>query len=249
MKALLLNSGIGSRMGSLTEKNPKCMCQIGEDYTIIGWQLELLRKNNIRDIVVTTGPFAELLENHALSYGNGLNIVFVNNPLYRETNYIYSMYLARDYLKDDILLFHGDLVVEPSVVADMLSAKYSVVAVDSLVPLPEKDFKARIENGRVAEIGVNLFGRDCVACQPAYKLNRSDLALWMDEIEAFCQRGETRVYAENAFNSISSKIALYPLELGNRLCNEIDDLNDLKTISERFARILNPGSTIRGANR
>lgn len=243
MKALLLNSGVGSRMGSLTEDKAKCMCPIGNGYTIIGWQLELMRRSGVREIVVTTGPFAELLENHALLHGKGLDIIFKNNPLYMETNYIYSMYLARDYLKDDILLFHGDLVVEPSVVADMLSARCSVVAVDRLLPLSEKDFKARIENGRVKTIGVNFFGNDCVACQPAYKLNQSDFALWMDEIEVFCRRGDTKVYAENALNNVSGKMAVYPLELERRLCNEIDNLDDLDLVSERFVRIFNPKST------
>ncbi|MGE5633328.1 MAG: NTP transferase domain-containing protein [Caulobacteraceae bacterium] len=237
MKALLLNSGVGSRMGSLTENKAKCMCPIGNGYTIIGWQLELMRRSGIREIVVTTGPFEDLLEKHAALYGEGLDITFVNNPLYKETNYIYSMYLAKDYLEDDILLFHGDLVFEPSVVKDMLSADCSVVTVDRLLPLPEKDFKARIENGKIKAIGVNFFGSDCVACQPAYKMNKPDFALWMGEIEAFCRRGDTKVYAENALNNVSGKLALYPLELERRLCNEIDNLDDLEAVSERFVRL------------
>jgi len=238
MKALLLNSGLGSRMGKETEDKPKCMCNIGNGYTIISWQLELLRRNGIKDVIITTGPFSDLLEEHVLANGNDLNVVFVKNPVYSETNYIYSMYLAREYLVDDILLLHGDLVLESSVVKDLISSERSVVTVDRSLSLPEKDFKARIENGKVKAIGVRYFGDDCEACQPAYKWCKGDFALLMNEIEIFCSNCETKVYAEEAFNRISDKIDLYPLELEYRLCNEIDNLDDLALISERFKKII-----------
>lgn len=237
MKALLLNSGQGSRMGELTQDKPKCMCPIGNGYSIISWQLELLRKHGINNIVITTGPFAELLEDYILVHGKGLRLTFVNNPLYKETNYIYSMYLAREHLKDDILLLHGDLVIEPSVINDLLSEEYSVVTVDRTLPLPEKDFKAKLKDDKVISIGVELFGSDCVACQPAYKWTRSDFSIWMREIEVFCERGHRQVYAENAFNAVSNQINLHPLELNKRLCSEIDNINDLQNVSERFQQI------------
>jgi phosphoenolpyruvate phosphomutase len=234
MKALLLNSGLGSRMGVLTENHPKCMCPINDVYTIISWQLELLSKNGIKEVVVTTGPFANILEEHILSQEYNFKYVFVNNPIYKETNYIYSMYLARNYLDDDILLFHGDLVMEPSVVADLIQQKYSTVTVDSLLPLPEKDFKAKLKGERINAIGIEFFGEDCVACQPAYKLLYKDLKFWMEKIVEFCERGETKVYAESALNCILDRIALYPLELNKCLCNEIDNVNDLNLIKNTF---------------
>ncbi len=238
MKALLLNSGLGSRMGKLTDDKPKCMCPIGNGYSIISWQLELLRTHGIMDIVITTGPFERSLKEHVLTYGEGLNFTFVNNPIYQETNYIFSMYLAREHLKDDILLLHGDLVLEPSVVADLLFSDHSVVTVDKLLPLPEKDFKAKHDGSKIKAVGIEFFGNDCEACQPAYKWTKADFALWMNEIEAFCKRGKTKVYAENAFNCVSDQIDLYPLELEKRLCNEIDNLDDLMAITERFQRLL-----------
>ena len=35
MKALILDSGLGSRMGALTSEHPKCMTEIDEKDTII----------------------------------------------------------------------------------------------------------------------------------------------------------------------------------------------------------------------
>lgn len=228
-------------MGKLTEDKTKCMCPIGNGYSIISWQLELIRRNGIKKVVITTGPFEELLKGHALTGSYGLDITFINNPVYKDTNYIYSMYLAKEFLNDDILLLHGDLVLEPSVITDLLYSKSSVVAVDRLLLLPEKDFKAKINNNKIKAVGIEFFGDDCEACQPAYKLNKTDFALWMNEIEAFCKAGITKVYAENALNGISDQIGLYPMELNRRLCNEIDNLQDLKVISERFQKLFDMG--------
>lgn len=241
MKALLLNSGVGRRMGDSTAIRPKCMCEIGEGYTILNRQLTLLAGAGVKEAVITVGPFAPMLKAHVAGLGLPIAVTYVPNPIYDKTNYIYSMHLAAQHLGDDILLLHGDLVLEKSVLDDLLSMKIrekSAVAVDSTLPLPQKDFKARLENGRVAAIGVEFFGPDCVACQPAYFWRREDFAAWMEAIGAFCRRGEVKVYAENAFNEKQGAIPLYALELCGRLCHEIDTPEDLQTVSAMFMKSL-----------
>ena len=54
MKALILNSGMGSRMGALTNEHPKCMTEIALGETIISRQLKMLAAAGIKDIVITT---------------------------------------------------------------------------------------------------------------------------------------------------------------------------------------------------
>lgn len=233
MKALILNSGIGKRMGALTEQSPKCMTPISDDHTIVSWQLELLKQLGITDIVMTTGPFEDILKDHIVRHGH--TVRYVNNPLYSKTNYIYSMELAREWLLgDDVILLHGDLVPEKSVLEDLIRAESSAVAVEDGVALPEKDFKARLRDGRVVEIGIHVFGGDCVASQPAYKLLGRDMEAWMDEIHAFCAGGETGVYAENALNRLFASLSMKPVWLRGRLCNEIDNMDDLAIVSGRF---------------
>ena len=233
MKALILNSGVGRRMGALTEHHPKCMTSISEEHTIVSWQLTLLKELGVRDVIMTTGPFEDALKEHTGAYHDGIR--FVNNPICDKTNYIYSMHLAREVLVgDDILLLHGDLVPERSVLEDLIHASHSAAALEDGIPLPEKDFKARLREGCIAEIGINVFGEDCMACQPAYKLLRGDMERWLNAIDVFCGRGETSVYAENALNTQLETIEMHPLMLRGRLCNEIDNANDLAAVSARF---------------
>ena len=64
MKALILNSGKGTRMGRFTSEHPKCMTEIAGNETILSRQLRLLAKTGVKDVVMTTGPFADILMNY-----------------------------------------------------------------------------------------------------------------------------------------------------------------------------------------
>ena len=78
----------------------------------------------------------------------------------------------------------------------------SVAHVGLALTLPEKDFRARLVDGRIAEIGIGLQGSDIVAFQPFYRLSTDTTAAWVAAVERFVARGETGVYAENALNPL-----------------------------------------------
>ena len=67
MKALILNSGLGHRMGVLTSEHPKCMTEISSSDTILSRQLRLLANAGIKEIVMTTGYFDDVLVNYCKS--------------------------------------------------------------------------------------------------------------------------------------------------------------------------------------
>ena len=98
MTALILNSGLGSRMGVLTSEHPKCMTEISAHETILSRQLAQLADVGIQEIVITTGYCDGVLMNYCRSLELPVHITFVKNPDYDKTNYIYSIYCAREYL-------------------------------------------------------------------------------------------------------------------------------------------------------
>ena len=106
MKALILNSGLGSRMGDLTREHPKAMTEIAPGETIVSRQLRLLSAAGVRKVVMTTGIFEAVLRDYCESLALPLDIEYVNNPISRETNYIYSIDLARELLREDFLMRH-----------------------------------------------------------------------------------------------------------------------------------------------
>ena len=144
-------------MGVLTSEHPKCMTEISERETILSRQLRLLSDAGIQDVIITTGRFDTLLMKYCESLGLSLRYTFVNNPRYKETNYIYSIYCARQELDDELILMHGDLVFDPEVLKKVIDSPNSCMAVSSTLPLPEKDFKAVIKDGKVQKVGVDFF--------------------------------------------------------------------------------------------
>ena len=238
MKALILNSGMGSRMGVLTSEHPKCMTEVSASDTILSRQLKQLAAAGITEVVMTTGLFDSVLVNYCESLELPLHYTFVKNPVYRDTNYIYSIYCAREHLDDDIVLMHGDLVFENTVFDAVLASPTSCMTVSSTLPLPEKDFKAVVRGGRVEKVGIEFF-TDAMAAQPLYKLLRDDWRLWLDRIVAFCEAGTVKCYAENALNELDGACNIAPLDVRDQLCAEIDNPEDLAVVSAKLKAVEN----------
>jgi phosphoenolpyruvate phosphomutase len=238
MKALILNSGLGSRMGVLASEHPKCMTEVSPRETILSRQLNQLVDAGIEDVVMTTGLFAGVLERYCQSLDLPLRIRFVKNPVYDKTNYIYSIHCARELLRDDdILLMHGDLVFENEALDLLLAATGSGMAVSSTMPLPEKDFKAVVADGFVQKVGTGFFGEGAMAAQALYKLEKADWLRWLDKIAEYCEAGNTGVYAENALNDLDGAANVRAVDVRDLLCAEIDNPDDLAVVSARLREV------------
>ena len=238
MKALILNSGMGTRMGVLTSEHPKCMTEVSLTETILSRQLNQLAEAGITEVVITTGLFEDVLRGYCERLELPMQYTFVHNERYRETNYIYSIYQARDALHDDILLMHGDLVFENAALDRVLQHEGSGMAVSSTLPLPEKDFKAVVKDGIVQKVGIEFF-ENAVAAQALYKLERPDWEKWLEQIIAFCEAGNDKVYAENALNTLDGAANIAAVDVEDLLCAEIDNPEDLEAVTAQLKKVEN----------
>lgn len=230
MIALILNSGLGQRMGVHTSHHPKCMTDLINNETILSRQLCSLKKSGIKEVVITTGYYHDILQEYCESLPIDINLKFVYNPLYAQTNYIYSINCARDYLYNkDFLMLHGDLVFEDSVLNDIIGYPDSCMKVSSTLPLPEKDFKAIVKDNRIMSVGVEFFN-DAMEAQAMYKLLKKDGNLWLDKIHSYCSNNKVNCYAEVALNEITDDCQIFACDVKDRLCTEIDTPEDLEKV-------------------
>lgn len=246
MKAIILNSGIGSRMGMLTKNSHKSMVEIKDGITLIEHQIITLREVGIDNIVITTGYMESKIKEYLDCKFSDINIQYVYNPKYLETNYIYSIYLSLNKLDEDIVLLHGDLYFDSEILEFLIRFNESCVVVDTRLPLPEKDFKAQILGDRVTKIATYINGEDCISCQPLYKLKVQDFKLWGKQITKFCEEGKVNVYAEEALNQILDKIELRPLDIEGRLCMEVDTIEDLNLLKSKIETMDNEDGDLDG---
>ena len=67
MKAIILNSGMGTRLGDLTANNPKSLVHLNEDETICSRAISILSQFDIDEFILTTGYLSDVLEDYALN--------------------------------------------------------------------------------------------------------------------------------------------------------------------------------------
>lgn len=226
MKALILASGTGKRLLPLTAKTHKCLIEI-DGKPILERILDMLVKNKIYNIVITTGFFNRKVIAYVKKNYPKLKPEFVYNNKFDSTNYIYSMWLARKKLKnDDVLYLHSDLFFDSKLVKRLLKTNDSCVLVNKNIS-SNKDFNARIENNLVREIGVRIHGEYTRFCLPVYKLLKSDFEQWMKKIDEYINMGKNSCYAELALNELLNDLKFIPIYFDKEVGMEIDDFEDL----------------------
>lgn len=231
MKAFIFNSGKGSRLGALTAHQPKALISLGNGETLLSRQLRLLGEAGIYEVVISIGYLGDMIREVVKPFeAQGFQFTFVDNPHYATSNAIVSMALARGALVgDDCLVLHGDLVFSEAWLERLLSAPVAnAVATNATTPLNEKDFKARVQDGRIVTIAVDVFGEDCVNLMPFYKLSSESMAVWLEAVEALIAHGDTNVYAENAANTVMTALDLHALSYADMVMVEVDTPEDLK---------------------
>jgi len=72
LKGVILAGGFGKRLKPITDNCPKPMIEI-LDKPIIEWQIQLLAKNNIKEIIICVGYLKEQIIDHIAS-GNRFNV-------------------------------------------------------------------------------------------------------------------------------------------------------------------------------
>lgn len=117
--ALLLAAGTGSRLYPLTKDEPKCMTSVSGK-TILERMIANLNQQGIKRLVIVTGHLQECLRAYLGDQIGELKIEYIFSPLYKTTNNIYSLWMARELINEPFLLLESDLVFDESLLDDMI---------------------------------------------------------------------------------------------------------------------------------
>lgn len=109
MKALILAGGKGTRLGKRTETVPKPLIRINGK-PVIEYQIELLRKNNLRNIAISINHFGDKIRKH-LGDGKkwGVHIDYFEETFPMGT--AGGIKEIEKQLKEDFLVLYGDLLI------------------------------------------------------------------------------------------------------------------------------------------
>ncbi len=120
MKVIILAAGQGKRLLPLTEDRPKCVLQLGER-TVLGWQLQALRKAGASEVVVATGFRAGMIEG-VISTAQGMAVRTAHNPFYAHCDNLGTCWVVRHEMTDPFVILNGDTLFEPAVFARLLAS-------------------------------------------------------------------------------------------------------------------------------
>src|SRR2546427_9039688 len=128
MRAVILAAGQGTRIRAVHGEHPKCLIEV-DDKTILDHQIEALSMAGIDQIVIVVGYEKQQIIRHVKSRFDrcSLNIHFIENPIFANTNNIYSLWLAREWLRgDSFVCLNADVAFDHRILSRAVSSPATI---------------------------------------------------------------------------------------------------------------------------
>lgn len=243
MQAIILAAGMGKRLGEYTQNNTKCMVRVGGE-TLIERVLGQLDKLHLSRIIIVIGYKGAELKEYLSGVFVKTPIVFVENPIYDKTNNIYSLYLAKDYMREqDTLLLESDIIMEDAVLEKLVKHPYPDLAlVDKYESWMDGTVVTIDEENRIQRFIPNSQFRyeeipDYYKTVNIYKFSQAfSEHMYVPFLEAYSSALGNNEYYEQVLRVITmlDNSTLRALPLEGEQWYEIDDVQDLDIAESIF---------------
>jgi choline kinase len=239
---MVLAAGAGRRLGDDTRDLPKTLLPVDGERTILDIALGNLKTAGLDRAVVVTGFASGRIDERKdeLEERHGLELELVFNPKAEEWNNAYSLWVARSYFAEGVLLANGDTVHPASVERSLLDSRGEpiVLAVDQEKRLGEEEMKVHVTaDGLLDRINKSL---DPATSQGEYiglTLIEPEAAERLaDALKATFER-DPQLYYEDGFQEFANRggrVGIAPI--GDVEWVEVDDHADLARAREVACR-------------
>lgn len=201
-KAIIMAAGIGKRMQPVTLHTPKPLVTV-RGIRMIDTVIRGLHENGIYEIYVVVGYKKEQFRSLLSEYKG---ITLIENPYYDKCNNISSLYMARDFIGNSIIL-DGDQIIYNSriLTPEFGLSGYNAVWTDQ----PTREWLMTVEDGVVTRCsrtggvsGWQLYGISRWSMEDGLKLRRhleiefeekKNCQIYWDDIAMFCYSQEYKL--------------------------------------------------------
>ena len=242
-QAIILSAGQGSRLGHLTHDRPKCLIEFA-GRSLLDRQLDVAAACGIEQVVVVTG-FRERAVEEALERrragGEGPEVRTIFNPFYKVADYTGSLFMAREALRGDTLVWNGDTMVSPALMARVVANQRPgiCVTIDRKADgYDADDMKVAEEGGRLRAIGKRLCDADGVNAESigllAFRGDGADRFRVAIE-EAMRSPEGTQIWYLRVIHHLAQDSDVWTLDISGEQWGEVDFPEDVARAEELVA--------------
>jgi choline kinase len=247
MKVIIVAAGQGTRLRPLTNDKPKCMVEY-KNRSIIDYILDTISQCNIKDIAIVNGYKKEVLEKHLETK----DIKFFTNKDFDKTNMVSTLFCAKEFMDDDIIISYADIIYKKEVLEKLINSKddFSVVVDKNWKELwsvrmenPLEDAETlKVKDNKIIELGKKPNNYDEIEGQYIGLIKISKKVL-SKVIKFYESLDKTKLYDDKDFDNmymtsfiqmiIDSLINVNPMYINGGWL-EIDSVEDLK-VYEKYS--------------
>lgn len=240
MIGVILAAGVGSRLRPMTNDKPKCLVTTAGK-AILQYQLDSYKEAGIKELVIVVGYEGQAIKEYC-KHIKDFEITIIDNIVYEDTNNMYSLYLAREYLKGKaFILNNADLSVDSALVKNMLNdPRENLVAVDAGL-FNDESMKVTLNpESKIIDISKQVTEELSFGCSiDFYKFSVDSSNIFFHEIVKIIEEDNnlkdwTEVAMQRLFKS--QELLFEAFDIKGLKWVEIDNYDDLALSDELFSQ-------------
>jgi choline kinase len=234
--ALLLAAGTGSRLFPLTKNSPKCLTMVN-DRSILERLIENLKSQGFKRLVIVTGHEKECIMDLLGDKSEDLVIEYINSPLYRTTNNIYSLWMARNLINEPFVLFESDLVLSSALLDQMVFPDKMAVAL--MQPWLNGTTVSVNELNQITQFHKGTTDAYFDIRYKTVNVYSFSLSSWrgiISKLNQYISEGSVNCYYETVFSEMidDNSLAFESVTFDHKPWYEIDTIHDLSEAEKLF---------------
>lgn len=227
-KAIIMAAGLGNRMKPVTLRTPKPLVKVN-GIRMIDTVIQALHENGIYEIYIVVGYLKEQFKILTDEYKG---ITLIENPYYKECNNISSLYVARDYIEESMIL-DGDQIIYNS---DVLAPEFEKSGYNSVwTDIETDEWLQTVENGVVVSCS-RTGGKGGWQLYSVSRWTKADGIKLRKHLELeFEINKNTQLYWDDIamfYHKEEYELGIRSMDKGDII--EIDNLSELVSIDESY---------------
>lgn len=228
MTGVILAAGAGTRLNGGAVVLPKCLAAPG-GVPLIDRQIDALQSAGIDDVTIVVGFQAGVVQRACCGRAR-----FIHNAAYAATNSLYSLWLARPLLDNGFVVMNCDVLFDPRMLADLLTARHDDALLVSYPepgqpPFGEEEMKVKVRRGRVADIAKTLRPEETDGENVGIaKFGADGAGRLIRVLDGLIANGAAREWAPRSFRELARQHPLYAVGTRGLPWIEIDTPEDYR---------------------